>query len=79
MGNSRNGYSPEPQGIDDYTGFKVPLRSLRKDWQGFFTVNPDIRNQQDFVRGVPDKQALPYSRPETPDNFLTGIVRPEDL
>jgi len=39
----------------------------------------DRRNQQDFVRGVPDKQALPYSRPETPDNFLVGTVRPEDL
>lgn len=39
----------------------------------------DRRNPQDFVKGVPDKQALPFSRPEAPDNFIEGIIRPEDL
>lgn len=60
----------EPVGIDDYTGLKVALSSLKKDWQGFYTVNPDRRNSQDFVRGVADNMALPYARPETPDVFM---------
>lgn len=55
---------PKPQGIDDYTGFKVPLDSLKKDWSGLMTVDPDKRNPQDFVRGVRDNAALPFARPE---------------
>lgn len=55
---------PEPQGIDDYTGFKVPLKALKKDWSGLMAVDPDRRNPQDFVRGVRDNAALPVSRPE---------------
>ncbi len=61
---------PVPVGIDDYTGFKVPLSSLRKDWAGLMTVDPDVRNFQDFVRGVKDRQNLPYARPEAPDIFV---------
>lgn len=65
---------PEPQAIDDYSGFKVPLSSLRKDWQGLYSVGPDIRNPQDFVRGVKDNMALPFARPETPDQFVAGPI-----
>lgn len=65
---------PEPQAIDDYSGFKVPLRKLRKDWKGLLTVSPDIRNPQDFVRGIKDDQSLPYARPEPPDEFIAGNI-----
>jgi hypothetical protein len=61
---------PQPQAIDDFTGFKVPLKSLRKNWDGLLTQRPDIRNSQDFVRGIKDDMSLPYSRPEPPDTFL---------
>lgn len=61
---------PQPQAIDDYSGFKVPLGELKKDWQGLLTVSPDIRSPQDFVRGVKDDQSLPYSRPESADTFI---------
>jgi hypothetical protein len=61
-----------PNAIDDYTGFKVPLSSLKKDWKGLLAVDPEKRNPQDFVRGVRDNQALPYSRPEAPDTFIDG-------
>lgn len=71
----RNG---EPVAIDDYTGFKVPLSALKKDWQGFLTVNPERRNPQDFVRGVRETIALPFARPEAPDRFMATNVLAED-
>ncbi len=69
---------PRPQSIDDYSGFKVPLEKLRKDWQGLLTVSPDVRNSQDFVRGVKDDQSLPYSRPESADQFVALALEWED-
>ena len=65
---------PVPQGIDEYSGFKVPLLDLQKDWQGLRTVSPDRRNPQDFVRGVKDQQALPFARPEAPDVYVAGNI-----
>lgn len=69
---------PEPQAIDDYSGFKVPLSRLSKDWQGLYTVSPDRRNPQDFVRGVKDDPSLPFSRPEVPDQYVAGPLLWED-
>lgn len=65
---------PESQGIDDYSGFKVPLSALKKDWQGLYTVSPDRRNEQDFLRGIKDNMALPYSRPETANQYVAGPI-----
>jgi hypothetical protein len=65
---------PEPQAIDDYSGFKVPLSALKKDWQGQLTQSPDKRNPQDFLRGIKDNMALPYSRPEPADQFVAGPI-----
>ena len=77
-------YSRGPNAICDTTGFKVKLSGLVRQWDGYMVLADqcDRRNPQDFVRGVPDKQALPFSRPEGPDVFITpGVndVRPEDL
>lgn len=67
--------APVPQGIDSWSGFKVNLDDLKLQWDGNYTVDPDIRNPQDFVRGVRDDQSLPYARPEAPDTFAaTNIV-----
>lgn len=70
---------PEPQGIDDYTGFKVDLGKLKKDWAGLYSTDPDKRNPQDFVRGVKDNQALPFARPEPPDSFAVETLQFENL
>ena len=76
----RKPYFPEPQAIDPASGFKVPLSSLVKQWDGELIHDRfvDKRNPQDFLRGVKDKQSLPYSRPEMPDvsvsiNLITEI------
>lgn len=61
---------PKVQAIDDYSGFKVNLEDLKKDWQGLYTVSPDSRNSQDFLRGIKDNMALPYSRPEAANQFI---------
>ena len=70
------GYSPGPNAIDDQTGFKVKLTALRRQWDGAMVVNPDRRNPQDFVRGVPDRSNLPFARPEAPDQFIEPLVNP---
>lgn len=65
---------PTPQAIDSWSGFKVNLSDLKKQWDGNLTVNPDRRNPQDFVRGIKDNMTLPYSRPEPPDTFVAGPI-----
>jgi hypothetical protein len=67
--------SVSPQGIDDWSGFKVDLEKLDKEWTGLRTTRPDPRNPQDYVRGLPDKMALPFARPETPDRFVSVAIQ----
>lgn len=69
---------PEPQAIDDYSGFKVPLSRVEKDWQGLYSVSPDRRNPQDFLRGIKDNPSLPFARPEAPDVFVAAPLLWED-
>lgn len=72
---------PEPQAIDPASGFKVPVSSLVRQWDGEMVDKRfvDIRNPQDFVTGVPDNRPLPVSRPEPDDVFITGTVTQADL
>lgn len=65
---------PQPQAIDSWSGFKVNLSDLRRQWDNNLTVDPDRRNPQDFVRGVKDDQSLPYARPEPPDQFIAQPI-----
>ncbi len=65
---------PRPQGIDSWSGFKVDLEDFKKQWDGNLTVRPDVRNPQDFVRGIKDDQSLPYSRPESPNVFIAQAI-----
>lgn len=55
----------------DVCGFKYKSGRLKKRWDGFMTCPRcwEPRNAQDFVRGVKDVQALPWTRPEPPDTF----------
>lgn len=69
---------PEPQAICDFSGFKIPHRNLARNWDGAMVDRKrvDKRNPQDFVRGVPDRQALPYARPEHKDPMSVPINAP---
>jgi len=37
------------------------------------------RHPQEFVRAVRDNQSVPNPRPESADQFIVGIVRPDTL
>lgn len=56
--------------IDDNSGFKVRSSRTAKQWGGFITTDPDIRNPQDFVRGRKDYQNVPEPRPEVSGVFI---------
>ncbi len=66
--------------ICDWTGFKVKSDDMVKQWDGAMVrrASVDRRNPQDFVRGVPDRQDVPWARPEAPDQAV-GVVTPNDL
>lgn len=70
----------EPQAIDPASGFKVPLSQLARQWDNEMVDRRfvDKRNPQDFVRGVKDKQNLPFARPEPPDTFIATNIFWED-
>jgi hypothetical protein len=53
-------------------GFKFKASMLVRYWQGFYVCDQcyEIRQPQDFVRGVPDTQAPPWTQPEPEDVFI---------
>ena len=58
--------------IDDRTGFKIRAEKSRKQWNNII-VSPnvwEIRQPQDFVRGVRDLQTVPDARPRQPNLFV---------
>jgi hypothetical protein len=59
-------------------GFKRKASEMKLRWDGVYTCEQDweIRQPQDFVRGVPDEQPLPWTQPETPNTFGGPIVNP---
>jgi hypothetical protein len=58
--------------ICDRCGFQFHSDELRKEWQGLMTCKGcwEPRHPQDFVRGVKDTQAPPWTRPEPDDVFV---------
>ena len=76
------GSAPRGVAICAFSGFKVPVADLVRNWDGQMVDKRfvDKRNPQDFVRGVKDDQRLPVSRPEPEDVFLgTNEVTPDSL
>jgi len=56
----------------DICGRKYKASALSERWDGLMCCDDDweIRQPQDFVRGVPDTQIAPWLRPEPPDYFI---------
>ena len=63
---------PKYRMICDVCGFKYWNHDLRRNWKGLYVCRDDWepRHPQDYVRGVPDDQTVPVSRPEAADDFL---------
>lgn len=62
--------------ICDVCGMKYHSDDLKKRWDGLMCCRQDwnIRQPQDFVRGIPDPQAVPWSRPDTAPQFVFNPV-----
>ena len=58
--------------ICESCGRVVKASELRQRWDGFMVDNRcwEPRQPQDFVRGVADYQAPPFTRPEQSDVFI---------
>jgi hypothetical protein len=56
----------------DRCGREFYASQLRREWTGLMVCSGDWdpRHPQDFKRGVPDRQAVPWSRPEPPEVFV---------
>lgn len=68
--------------ICDRCGFRYRSSELRKEWTGLRVCSYDFeaRHPQDFVRGVPDRQNVPWARPEPEPIFLSpNQVTADDL
>lgn len=59
--------------IDDRSGAKVKASDTRKQWDGFRTVKPQKRHEQDFLRARKEKIGTPWTRPRT-DNFVNEFA-----
>lgn len=58
--------------ICDVCAQKYKAGEMRKRWDGLMVCPNDWepRHPQDFLRAVPDRQAVPWNRPQTPDVFV---------
>ena len=58
--------------ICDVCGQKYKSGDMKKRWDGLMVCHNDWepRHPQDFLRAVPDRQAVPWSRPRTEDIFV---------
>jgi hypothetical protein len=78
------GYEQRPGSwrvICAWSGFKIWNTDAVRQWDGEYVLKRfcDERNPQDFVKGVPDLQNVPWTRPEQEDQFITVPVSAADL
>lgn len=67
--------------ICDRCGKKKNSDQLRKEWTGLMVCSDgcwEPRHPQDSVRGVVDRQAPPWVRPEPADVFIYSYLLRED-
>jgi hypothetical protein len=68
--------------ICDVCGFKFKASELRRRWDGMMVCLLDYeeRHPQDLIKIRPDRQAVPWSRPEPTDTFVTPApIDPDSL
>lgn len=59
--------------ICDRCGFEFYSFELKREWQGLMVCHScfEPRHPQDFVRAVPDRQGVPWTRPEPENTFVS--------
>lgn len=65
--------------ICDQCGSKRKASQLKLQWDGLRTCEKcfELRQPQDFVRGVPDPQGVPWSRQRGELTFVDEATRPD--
>ena len=58
----------------DQCGLKWKASYLKKQWNNLMCcpICWEPRNQQDYLKGMPDRPAPPWTRPDPPPIFLQG-------
>lgn len=66
--------------ICDTCGLEFKASKLRKRWDGFMVCEADwnIRHPLDFIKAPGSEKALPWTRPEGEDVFITTKRYPGD-
>lgn len=61
--------------ICDLCGKKNKSGNAMKTWDNYYVCrhHKEVRNPQDFVRGVREEMRLPWSRPESPPNYIPSF------
>ena len=61
--------------ICDRTGFAVRAEDTQMEWNNLIVDKRvwEVRQPQDFVKGIPDNQTVPYARPRSP-NLASGAT-----
>ena len=64
--------------VCDVCAQKYKSSQMRKRWDGLMVCPNDWepRHPQDFLRSVPDRQSVPWSRPQTTDVFVFSCPYP---
>lgn len=68
--------------IDDRTGFRLLNTQCSFQWNNLLVWNRvwEVRQPQDYLRGIPDNMSVPYARPVQEPQFVpVNAVQPEDL
>jgi len=57
----------------DWCGEKKKNDQVKKTWDGFYVCfkHWEPRQPLDFLKGIADKQSVPFSRPAPPDSYIT--------
>lgn len=65
----------------DLCGRKQKSSRAMKTWQGLYVCqhHREVRNPQDFLRGVKDDQSVPWTRPEKIPETFVGPKSPEPI
>lgn len=66
----------------DRCGFDFKAHQLQEEWTGLMVCSGpgtndclEPRQPQDFIRGIPDHQTPPWTRPEPTDDFLANYTK----
>lgn len=56
----------------DFCGAKNKSTDAMFTWNGYYVCqhHKEVRNPQDFLRGVKDNQSVPWNRVEAPETFV---------